>query len=607
MKLSPNTMFKLTKYFSRSKKPASSIKSPLLIPELLLLIFAYLNPFIIHNCVPLVCRQWYQVSRSFVPVVWDEFPPKHKFKVQDYWPKCLQRSRSLIIRSHGYIPGVTYISDRAWRTLMDRLHALSSEGQLSIMDLVLQRPLAVKTQLFPMLAYVGTALTSLRIESMRCSGDIPLNRILIMCSRLVTLHLTVEDKASIEQVQPVLHGPLRLRYLVLGELVIKESSLLELLNACPDLEELRFIRLEAWRNISEVTITPLFKVSFLEFMERLSVLCPNLTSAHLSSGYGSGWSSIQEAGRIVQTLELFPKINEWSFDCPDATLFKALMDCTQDTLTSLEIWNIMGPRHVCGLLLHRYLCKTPHLLDLKASVVKFSVRWFDLEGILGTDDDQFDERDGRNHNPTVPLRRRIWACRSLRTLHFTCGPSRRHDNVAQNSRILFDYLTRVCPRLRDLKIRSTDNSLTLTLEGGFCLLSRLCDLRRLEITGHKERLRWKWHMAWMVKRMTVSQRLRTKILLARRRGLMEKGSTEKLGSGGFDLQQQMISSNSDVHGRSESNGNGIDQEEDPGLDYIVDGVDMKNLGRWKNVTDLLQDRMSKDWCCWPQLECLSSI
>jgi hypothetical protein len=45
-------------------------------------------------------------------------------------------------------------------------------------------------------------------------------------------------------------------------------------------------------------------------------------------------------------------------------------------------------------------------------------------------------------------------------------------------------------------------------------------------------------------------------------------------------------------------------EEWDDLDFMIDGVDMRNLGQWKDITDLFQDRLSTNWSCWPQLEYL---
>ncbi|KAG0347707.1 hypothetical protein BGZ54_004835, partial [Gamsiella multidivaricata] len=37
-------------------------------------------------------------------------------------------------------------------------------------------------------------------------------------------------------------------------------------------------------------------------------------------------------------------------------------------------------------------------------------------------------------------------------------------------------------------------------------------------------------------------------------------------------------------------------------DYMIDGIDMRYLGLHKDISDLFQDRLLKDWPCWPYLE-----
>jgi hypothetical protein len=39
-----------------------------------------------------------------------------------------------------------------------------------------------------------------------------------------------------------------------------------------------------------------------------------------------------------------------------------------------------------------------------------------------------------------------------------------------------------------------------------------------------------------------------------------------------------------------------------GPDYVIDGVDMRNLGKWSDIVNLFEDRLSKNWNCWPLLE-----
>ncbi|KAG0346393.1 hypothetical protein BGZ54_005238, partial [Gamsiella multidivaricata] len=37
-------------------------------------------------------------------------------------------------------------------------------------------------------------------------------------------------------------------------------------------------------------------------------------------------------------------------------------------------------------------------------------------------------------------------------------------------------------------------------------------------------------------------------------------------------------------------------------DYMIDGVGMRHLGLHKDISDLIQDRLLKDWPCWLYLE-----
>ncbi|KAF9979132.1 hypothetical protein BGZ65_006725, partial [Modicella reniformis] len=50
-----------------------------------------------------------------------------------------------------------------------------------------------------------------------------------------------------------------------------------------------------------------------------------------------------------------------------------------------------------------------------------------------------------------------------------------------------------------------------------------------------------------------------------------------------------------------------DQENNPSStcpDYMIEGVDMRNVGRWRDIVDLFEDRKAKNWACWPFLECM---
>ncbi|KAF9586505.1 hypothetical protein BGW38_003419 [Lunasporangiospora selenospora] len=162
-------------------------------------------------------------------------------------------------------------------------------------------------------------------------------------------------------------------------------------------------------------------------------------------------------------------------------------------------------------------------------------------------------------------RPRVWACRNLKTLHLevasrrpahihqgssvgfrnrkrrffiTSAPSwrsstRRHSHpsngdpvqgepeesdfsIADNSpflsRIVYGYIARLCPNLVDLQIRGY--RLNMTLRGGFCLLTRLTQLKRLAIAQYDCQFKERDILPWIVKRPTLRMRLEWRLILA---------------------------------------------------------------------------------------------
>ncbi|GJJ74423.1 hypothetical protein EMPS_06781 [Entomortierella parvispora] len=203
---------------------------------------------------------------------------------------------------------------------------------------------------------------------------------------------------------------------------------------------------------------------------------------------------------------------------------------------------------VLNQVLHDFLCDAPNLLHLKAEHVQFYIEYFDIvprrsepqDGILTGDpqDDAGYESDGERGLPvatpapitataaagstttishTVPILAdsterqwpRVWACRKLQTLHlsFKSLPSsssssattssstssftlvstfpfnKRSSSSPEQSRAIFGYLSRACPSLRVVTLAKS--RLNLTLEGGFCLLTRMKDLEKLTLQIRK--------------------------------------------------------------------------------------------------------------------------
>ncbi|KAF8920888.1 hypothetical protein BGZ58_004288 [Dissophora ornata] len=301
----------------------------------------------------------------------------------------------------------------------------------------------------------------------------------------------------------------------------------------------------------------------------------------------------------------------------------------QDTLTTLEIVRPISSRDTCSESLHRYLCDSPHLLHLKAPDLPFSPLWFDIEGILDAKGSYRREKYGSVQTNSTqyevvrryvdPFHRRIWACRNLRTLYLKCSIETGDSYSQESALLIFGYLSKVCPRLQDLSLKRY--LLNLSLEGGFCLLMRLTELRRLSIRINPEYLHKVLNVDWMSKAMTKKQRVKMAFVMAARSAISTTiiyATTPFKSTTSLPLphskHQAMNQSNTaaehdncDDDNTDNGSRSGIsmhkgDSDASLSPDYMIDGVDMRNLGRWKDISDVLQDRLFNNWPCWPMLE-----
>ncbi|KAF9129812.1 hypothetical protein BGW39_003812 [Mortierella sp. 14UC] len=240
--------------------------------------------------------------------------------------------------------------------------------------------------------------------------------------------------------------------------------------------------------------------------------------------------------------------NHWSFWTPadlPSFVVQALM-VIPNVVTTLELHSRkIGRCPMTGCRLHQYLCESPHLLHLKAPRTAFLVDHFDIHHLV---DETIAEHDIAGtvtpvvHAPltisvsgtgsltgagvgtiatsstavatTTTGLPPIWKCRNLRTLHmsFRCSRSNYPSTIPLlhlRTRILFGYLSRVSPELRDLRIDTSfmdsanynvhESKMYLAFEGGFCLLSRLHFLERLSIDAVCRRVFYNpWELTWML-------------------------------------------------------------------------------------------------------------
>ncbi|KAF9428210.1 hypothetical protein BGZ76_002021, partial [Entomortierella beljakovae] len=309
------------------------------------------------------------------------------------------------------------------------------------------------------------------------------------------------------------------------------------------------------------------------FCNQIALLCPHLKKLHLSDRH----SDFPTYGQLEEIVNLFPSVTNWeitpTMEC--SLSYSHLRSFNRNLITTLEI---SGERRLGNEALHYYLCEAPHLLRLTAPYISFSIAWFDLEGIL------YPKRLDIEH-----FNRRIWACRSLQSLHLKFDYSWECNNPLDTmSRLLFGYISKVCPRLQDFAVDCS--ILSLGHNGGLCLLARLHDLKKLRIV-HRGWLGLNLaEFSWITK--DVSPSLKIKILnwIA----IYKKQEPARI----FARTPFHITKNARPYEKEE-------QTLGSKGDHIIDEVDMKYIGRSLDIAACYQERLEKVLPCLPNLERIS--
>jgi hypothetical protein len=232
-------------------------------------------------------------------------------------------------------------------------------------------------------------------------------------------------------------------------------------------------------------------------------------------------------------------------------------------LTTLEI---LSTRISPPSIVNELLCLAPNLLHLKA------------KGILLNISDM-----------TSPNSQRLWACRRLQTFHI--GLETRMAGVVrgqQDSRIIFAYLIKCFPYLRDIRIHVS--GLDLTLESGFCLLSELHHLEKLVLHtwGEPQSLRDR-DMDWMSTLSIPGQRRSTRI----HRKTHFQGIEISCQDKETDLQHQQYGKDLAVAATSAADG------------VLHQAIwEASTLMHVVSVLERLWNQQSLGVYCWPSLELL---
>jgi hypothetical protein len=297
--------------------------------------------------------------------------------------------------------------------------------------------------------------------------------------------------------QKVFKTPLVLRSLIFETLYLDQFRFKNILAVTPQLKELKLIDMEiGW------------PPTWGDLLTYIPTLPCKLESTHFSLS-----NRATDTGEMDTMMALYPMPLEWSlWDLNVQPSLLQSLETTANMVTKLELYLSHGSRgysadchgrHMQSApkLIHKYLCNSPHLIHLRIVRSAFIIEDMDLFGrrtfvdltLAGSYNNPDSASNSAGTGKSGKLE--VWQCRNLKTLQFEINA---HLDIVPlsdpvQSRILFGYISRVCPNLEDLSIscptvciygashQSYTPRLSLGLEGGLCLLSRLRSLRRLKI------------------------------------------------------------------------------------------------------------------------------
>ncbi|KAG0366824.1 hypothetical protein BGX24_003532 [Mortierella sp. AD032] len=332
---------------------------------------------------------------------------------------------------------------------------------------------------------------------------------------------------------------LALRELVLERAHFYQASLERLLCVTPNLDTLRLIDLNRHSWLTSYPAPVEYdQQRLIDFLQNPSFSQQPKILPLKSFSFSIASKQNRNHDRDIQTAykELSPTSPEMTFYVEDlsAPLLKYLREVVANVVTTLELRYNDIHRFSPDPVLHRYMCSSPHLLHLKAPNTFYLVDLLDIHGRMESATTRItghtggggagtgaDGRAGGTNSLMGPPG--IWTCKNLQTLHLsfratgntnsTTNSSYSTSNNSSystitstggipktNSRIVFGYISRVCPNLKDLQLRAAENfywsawiphgagttitqrqRLHLTLDSGFCLLARLTRLEQFSL------------------------------------------------------------------------------------------------------------------------------
>ncbi|KAF9908573.1 hypothetical protein EC991_009718 [Linnemannia zychae] len=500
------------------------------ITEILIHIFSFLDEFTLSRTVILVCRKWFLINqpRTARELVLGSYMSTSKFD------RMLTRVPGTARLSFYILPDATLVTQEQCRRKLamvlqrnhlrhikrqkrrQKLNALTHWTDGATLEHLLDRSLEElnligcvqpEMTLPPILPY----LSSLLRLHLRISGGavIKVADIVQACPLLLELYVGIGEVSwsdvAVELPRPWLPSNngseqgslLPLRSLVLEDVCFPQAILESFLAVTPQLTVLKLINLVSdnlpheelpeWEHL-EYNGPKLFK--------RLKDLRLSLQAFHFSVS-----DRPLTDDELTETLQVCRGSSEWTIPSANVTLamLKSVQG-SQNILTSLDLYGTDRPIAILQQTLHDYLCSSPHLLHLKAPRVAFLIDYLDVHsrgGFIYTKQDTFSHWSPPGRLSQV--RPGVWACRKLLTLHMEFySEDSPLLTPAVTTRILFGYIARVLPCLRNIFIDTAQHlttgdmafqiELNMQLEGGLCLLANLKDLEQLRIGSYERQL-----------------------------------------------------------------------------------------------------------------------
>ncbi|KAG0353490.1 hypothetical protein BG005_007231, partial [Podila minutissima] len=465
-------------------RPTTLPVSPLDIPEILERIFLFLSRHILKRVARVVCRQWFLLSRRLIPQRLHS-SGKYGTQLQSYDDiHTLLRTATTVhwtISTEDFCEGRLVTEHfRKKYSIKDQLDAIiggdddSESTSIRVLNLTIDSSYHANSS-FRHLCSMLSGLTRLDLSD---ASGIELAPLFTQCPSLIRLRLvnhTVNRKGSLDSELPALP---RLRSLTLERCTATPPDLNTLLLALPSLRDAR-LQLQ----ISNYWHGPRYPREEMEpeFLKVLKDRCDELQSFTFSH-LDQQCCRPEFMQKVIDHVAL--NATEWGMDARSMNpntygrlLHRSSIARNIVTRLDLTLSNPSERFYLGATGLFAYLRASPHLLHLIAPDITLTANNIDpFNGLL-----PFPPCEITPHNrgpwrwPTA-----AWACRGLRTLKITLLEEHINtDEILEKSRIIFGFLSRTCPELRELDFSL--RSPRLCLDSGFCLLSRMTCLERLNI------------------------------------------------------------------------------------------------------------------------------